>query len=152
MPIVATVVALAATEPVPVDNGGAPVVVFDGVCRLCSGWVQFLLRHDKAGRIRFAPMQSASGRRLLQQHGLDADDPLSFLWIDAGQGYRDSDAILRIVDSFGGAWRLLRALRLVPRPLRDAGYRLVARNRYRWFGRRDTCLLPDAATAQRFLD
>lgn len=143
---------MAATEAVCVDTSAGPIVVFDGVCRLCSAWVQFLLKHDRTGRIRFAPMQSASGRSLLQQHGLDADDPLSFLWVESGQGYRDSDAILRIVEGFGGAWRLLRAMRLVPRPLRDAGYRLVARNRYRWFGRRDACLLPDAATARRFLD
>lgn len=136
---------MAATE-------AGPVVVFDGVCRLCSRWVQFLLRHDRHGRIRFAPMQGNAGRALLQQHGLDPDDPLSFLWVEAGRGYRDSDAILRIVDGFGGGWRLLRVLRLVPRPLRDACYRLIARNRYRWFGRRDTCLLPDAAQAARFLD
>jgi predicted DCC family thiol-disulfide oxidoreductase YuxK len=129
-----------------------PVVVFDGVCRLCSGWVQFLLRHDRSGRIRFAPMQGLTGRALLQQHGLDPDDPLSFLWVESGRGYRNSDAILRIVDGLGGAWRLLRILRLLPRPLRDTGYRLIARNRYRWFGRRDACLLPDEAVAARFLD
>jgi predicted DCC family thiol-disulfide oxidoreductase YuxK len=136
---------MAATEP-------GPVVVFDGVCRLCSRWVQFLLRYDRSGRIRFAPMQGQTGRALLQQHGLDPDDPLSFLWVESGRGYRNSDAILRIVDGLGGAWRLLRILRLLPRSLRDAGYRLIARNRYRWFGRRDACLLPDAAVAQRFLD
>ena len=86
-----------------------PIVVFDGVCRLCSAWVQFLLRHDRSGRIRFAPMQGSTGRALLQQHGLDADDPLSFLWVEAGHGYRNSDAILRILDGVGGAWRLLGA-------------------------------------------
>lgn len=143
---------MAATEPAPVDTLTGPIVVFDGVCRLCSGWVQFLLRHDTAGRIRFAPMQSASGRALLQQHGLDPDDPLSFLWIDAGQGYRDSDAILRIVGSLGGVWRGVAVFRLLPRPLRDGLYRCIARNRYRWFGRHAVCLIPDAAVSARFLD
>lgn len=129
-----------------------PIVVFDGVCRLCSYWVQFLLRHDGSGRIRFAPMQGQAGRGLLRQYGLDPDDPLSFLWIDQGHGYRNSEAVLRLLASLGGGWRLLRVLLLLPRPLRDALYRLVARNRYRWFGRRDACLLPDAAVARRFLD
>ncbi len=130
----------------------APIVVFDGVCRLCSRWVAFLLDHDRDGRLRFAAMQGRTGRALLQRHGLDPDDPTSFLWVEGGHGYRNSDAILRIVTGFGGAWRLLALLRLIPRPLRDAGYRLVARNRYRWFGRTTRCRVPDTATAQRFLD
>ncbi|HVJ61216.1 MAG TPA: thiol-disulfide oxidoreductase DCC family protein [Tahibacter sp.] len=130
----------------------AQVVVFDGVCLLCSRWVGFVVRHDRGARIRFAAMQSASGRELLAQHGLDADDPLSFLYVADGHGYQNSDAIVRVLTSFGGAWRLARALRVIPRPLRDAAYRLIARNRYRWFGRRDVCLVPDAAIAARFLD
>lgn len=129
-----------------------PIVVFDGVCRLCSHWVQFLLRHDRSGRIRFASMQGNAGRALLQQNGLDPDDPLSFLWIERDRGYRNSEAVLRLLAALGGGWRLARAFLIVPRPWRDALYRLVARNRYRWFGRRDACLLPDAAVAQRFLD
>ena len=137
------------TDAVPTD---APVIVFDGVCRLCSRWVGFVVHHDRQARIRFAAMQSASGRALLAAHGLDADDPLSFLYVADGQGYRNSDAIVRVLTSFGGAWRLAGALRVIPRPLRDAGYRLIARNRYRWFGRRDVCLVPDAALAARFLD
>jgi predicted DCC family thiol-disulfide oxidoreductase YuxK len=148
MATVAAAMAMAEIEA----RGEPPVLVFDGVCRLCSAWVAFVLRHDGSGRIRFAAMQSSGGRALLAAHGLDADDPLSFLFVSGGKGHTQSDAILRLVASFGGAWRLVGIFRLVPRPLRDALYRLVARNRYRWFGRRDTCLLPDAATAQRFLD
>jgi predicted DCC family thiol-disulfide oxidoreductase YuxK len=127
------------------------VIVFDGVCLLCSRWVDFVLRHDRSARIRFAAMQSASGRELLTRHGLDPDNPLSFLYLADGHGYSDSDAIVRVVQGFGGVWRLVGVLRIVPRPLRDAVYRLIARNRYRWFGRRDSCLVPDAATAARFL-
>ncbi|MDC8015808.1 thiol-disulfide oxidoreductase DCC family protein [Tahibacter soli] len=129
-----------------------PVIVFDGVCLLCSRWVGFVLRHDRTARIRFAAMQSASGRALLARHGLDADDPLSFLYVADGRSWQDSDAILRVLTGFGGAWRLAGAARVIPRALRDAGYRLIARNRYRWFGRRDVCLVPDAAVAARFLD
>jgi predicted DCC family thiol-disulfide oxidoreductase YuxK len=129
-----------------------PVIVFDGVCLLCSRAVAFVLRHDRSGRIRFAATQSASGRVLLERHGLDADDPLSFLYVANGRGHQASDAVLRVVAGFGGAWRLVSVFRLIPRPLRDAAYRFVARNRYRWFGRRDVCLVPDASVAARFLD
>lgn len=130
----------------------APVIVFDGVCLLCSRWVGFVLRHDRRAHIRFAAMQSASGRALLAGHGLDADDPLSFLYVADGRGYSDSDAIIRVLTSFGGAWRLAAALRVIPRGLRDAGYRLIARHRYQWFGRKDACMVPDASVARRFLD
>lgn len=141
------------TAPMAVtDHGEPPVLVFDGVCLLCSAWVAFVLRHDRSGRIRFAAMQSSAGRNLLEAYGLDADDPLSFLFVTEGRGHTQSDAILRLVGSFGGAWRLVTMLRVLPAVLRDALYRLIARNRYRWFGRRDHCLIPDAAVRARFLD
>jgi predicted DCC family thiol-disulfide oxidoreductase YuxK len=146
-------VAVMAAAMVAIDRGGElPVLVFDGVCLLCSASVAFVLRHDRRGRIRFAAMQSSAGRKLLEAHGLDADDPLSFLFVAEGKGHTQSDAILRLVGSFGGAWRLVGVLRVLPRVLRDALYRLIANNRYRWFGRRDTCLMPDAAVRERFLD
>ncbi len=136
-----------------IDRGAQPpVLVFDGVCLLCSAWVAFVLRHDRSGRIRFAAMQSSAGQSLLQAHGLDADDPLSFLFVSEGKGHTQSDAILRLVGSFGGAWRLVAMLRVLPAVLCDALYRLIARNRYRWFGRRDHCLMPDQAVRARFLD
>ena len=129
-----------------------PVIVFDGVCALCSRWVRFLLRFDTRGRYRFAAMQGAQGRALLQAHGLDPEDPTSFLLLDAGRVWTDTDAILRVLTGLGGAWRLLGMLRWVPRRLRDHGYRALARNRYRWFGRHDTCFLPTPEQAVRFLD
>src|SRR5690348_4771358 len=79
----------------------APVLVFDGACVLCSRWVHFVLRHDRDARIRLAPMQSQAGRELLAKHGLDPDDPLSLLYVVDGHGYQDSDAILRVLASFG---------------------------------------------------
>ncbi|MGE8227690.1 MAG: thiol-disulfide oxidoreductase DCC family protein, partial [Stenotrophomonas sp.] len=82
------------------------VIVFDGVCALCSRWVRFLLRFDRAGRYRFAAMQGGQGRALLAAHGLDPDDPLSFLLVAEGVAYTDTDAILRVVTGLGGAWRL----------------------------------------------
>lgn len=137
------------------DSGGA-VIVFDGVCVLCNGWVGFLLRHDRAGRYRFAAMQSDAGRALLATHGLDPDDPASFLLIehDVAQAARvstDSDAIRRVLVGLGGVWRVAHVIALVPRRLRDVAYRVIARNRYRWFGRHEACLLPSPEHRQRFL-
>lgn len=128
------------------------VIVFDGVCALCSRWVRFLLRFDTRGRYRFAAMQGAQGRALLQAHGLDPEGPTSFLLLDAGRAWTDTDAIIRVLTGLGGAWRLLGVLRGLPRRLRDPAYRALARDRYRWFGRHDTCFLPTPAQATRFLD
>lgn len=128
------------------------VIVYDGICRFCSAWVRFLLRRDRAGLFHFAPMQGPTGRRLLADQGLDPDDPSSFLYRENGRVYQDSDAVLRVVGQLGGAWPLVRLLRLVPGFMRDAVYRLLARNRYRWFGRQERCELPDPGAAKRFID
>lgn len=127
-------------------------IVFDGVCLLCNGWVKFLLRHDRRGRYRYAAMQGQSGRALLQRHGLDPDDPLSFLLVEGSGAWTDSDAIVRVLVGLGGPWRLAAVLRMIPRGLRDGGYRLIARNRYRWFGRSEHCMLPTPEQRARFLD
>ena len=127
------------------------VIVFDGVCALCSRWVRFLLRFDQRGRYRFAAMQGAQGRALLQQHGLDPDDPLSFLLVEQGRAWSDTDAIVRVLAGLG-VWKLAHVLRVVPRAWRDRAYRALARNRYRWFGRHEQCFLPTPAQAARFLD
>jgi predicted DCC family thiol-disulfide oxidoreductase YuxK len=136
--------------PSPLDTPGA-IVVFDGVCVFCCGGVRFLLPRDRAGRFRFATMQSETGRRLLAVHGMDPNDPVSFLLVERRRAYTDSSAALRILMLLGGWWRLAGAFYAVPRPLRDAVYRFVARRRYRWFGRRESCFVPSAETADRFL-
>ena len=128
------------------------VIVFDGVCALCNRWVRFLLRFDRRGRYRFAAMQGEQGSALLRSHGLDPQDPASFLLLDAQGAWTDTDAILRVLAGLGGAWRLSGVLKALPRGLRDAAYRALARNRYRWFGRHDACHLPAPEQAGRFLD
>lgn len=133
-------------------SGPAPVIVFDGVCALCSRWVRFLLRFDRHGRYRFAAMQGTHGRRLMRAHGLDPDDPLSFLLVEHGHAHTDTDAIVRVLAGLGGPWRLAALARLLPRSLRDRGYRWLARNRYRWFGRHGSCYLPSPEQVHRFLD
>jgi predicted DCC family thiol-disulfide oxidoreductase YuxK len=131
--------------------GEGPILVFDGVCLLCNRSVHFVLRHDREARYRFASVQSASGHALLLAHGLDPGDPLSMLLCEGERAYTDSEAVLRILESFGGAHRMWRIARIVPKGIRDRIYRWVARNRYRWFGRTDTCWLPSPEFAARFL-
>jgi predicted DCC family thiol-disulfide oxidoreductase YuxK len=128
-----------------------PVIVFDGVCVLCNGWVRFLLRHERKKRYRFAAMQTESGRALLAANGLDPDDPASFLLVENGKAWRETDAIMHVIASLGGFWKVAVVARALPRPLRDWLYRVVARNRYRWFGRHDACLLAPAGHEDRFL-
>src|SRR3546814_2950136 len=100
------------STPNPADPAAdEAIVVFDGVCALCSGWVGFLLRHDRARQFRFAAMQDAVGRRLLAEHGLEPDDPMSFLLLDASGARTDSDAIIAVLARLGGAWRAARLLR-----------------------------------------
>ena len=134
----------------PSSQQGA-IIVFDGICVLCNRWVRFLLKHDRHGRYRFAAMQSSAGRALLLAHGLDADDPASFLLVENGRAWTDTDAIRRVLVGLGGPWRVAEAMRLLPRQLRDPLYRWLARNRYHWFGT-TTCHLPTEAQRARFLD
>lgn len=143
------------------SSGARAVIVFDGVCVLCNGWVRFLLRHDRRERYRFAAMQGDSGRSLLVANGLDPDDPVSFLLIEYDRvesGSRvsprvstDTDAMRRVLMGLGGVWRIAGLSALLPRRLRDPLYRFVARNRYRWFGRHDACPMPDPKQAHRFV-
>lgn len=128
------------------------VIVFDGSCVLCNGWVTFLLRHDRRRRYHFAAMQSPTGRRLLLEHGLDPADPDSFLLLEGGRAWIDGAAVRRVLTGLGGAWRLAGVLAWLPARWVDASYRLLARNRYRWFGRNAHCLVPQPADVDRFLD
>ena len=118
------------------------IVVFDGVCNLCSGGARWLQHHQSDPPFALVPMQSDRGRTLLTQHGYDPDDPLTFLVLDGDQCLTQSDAWIHLVAAAGRGWRLVHAARVIPRAWRDLVYRLIARNRYRWFGRRTTCYLP----------
>jgi predicted DCC family thiol-disulfide oxidoreductase YuxK len=128
-----------------------PIVLFDGVCNLCNGAVQLILRHDPAGRFRFASLQSPAGEALQTRLGIDPEALDSIVLIEGERWYRESDAALRIASQMSGAWRALGVLRAIPRPLRDPVYRWIARNRYRWFGKQETCWLPTPELRGRFL-
>lgn len=130
-------------------------MLFDGVCNLCNGFVQFVIRHDAAARFRFAALQSEAGQALLLAAGhalpTGPTGPDSVLLVVGGRVYSHSAAVLRIAGLLGGFWRVAAVGWLVPRPWRDAAYRFVARHRYRWFGRQDSCWLPTPALRARFL-
>lgn len=134
------------------EPAGHPIVLFDGVCNLCNRSVQTIIRHDRQGRFRFASLQSQVGERLRKRFGIDPEKVDSILLVDGDRWYQESDAALRIARGLGGVWAPLGIFRLLPRFLRDAVYRWIARNRYRWFGKSETCWLPTPELRGRFLD
>ncbi len=127
------------------------IVVFDAQCLLCNGWVQFLLRHDREGVFKFAAIQGAAGQQLLAQQGLAVDGLQTLLLVDGQRTWQHTAAIFRVLHMLGWPWRLAWLAWLVPSGVRDPLYRLVARNRYRVFGRTDVCILPPPDYAARFL-
>lgn len=128
-----------------------PIIVFDAVCVLCSGGAQFVLRHDRRRRFRLASMQGEVGAALYRRHGVDPAAPDSMIVVQGERVLRNSDAVLAVCSGLGWPWRAAAVLKLIPRALRDPAYRVVARNRYRWFGRRESCWLPSPADRARVL-
>ena len=142
----------------PFPDEPAHLVLYDGVCGLCNRLVQFLLKHDRKGRLRFASLQSDFAAKVLGRHGFDPKD-LDTVHVVENYDRPDervlqrSDAILRAGRELGGFWSASSSIsKIVPRPLRDVVYKLVATNRYRMFGKFDTCMLPDPSQRSRFLD
>ena len=129
-----------------------PVIVFDGMCVLCSANARFVLRHDRKGRFRLTTAQSEAGEALYRRFGLAAvGDYETMLVVEDGRLLTESDAVLAIARGLGWPWRAAAAARIVPKRVRDSLYRLVARNRYRLFGRRETCWIPSPGEADRIL-
>jgi predicted DCC family thiol-disulfide oxidoreductase YuxK len=129
------------------------IILFDGVCNLCNAWVAFVMQRDRRGLFRFAPLQSESAARLLAGHEIAVTrEPQSVMLIEDGCVYQRSTAALRILRGLGGVWGFAAVLLIVPRPIRDVVYAFIARNRYRWFGKRDTCMIPTPEQRARFLE
>ena len=128
------------------------VVIFDGVCNLCAGSVTFILRHEADPRLRFVPLQSTAGSRLMREIGLDPEDAKTFVLLAGGKAFVRSAAAVRVCAYFKWPWKALAAARLIPRPIRDRAYDLVARNRYRWFGRSEACMVPTPDLRARFIE
>ncbi len=130
----------------------ASLVLFDGVCHLCNGFVQFVIARDPAGRFQFGALQTPSARRVLDLH--DTPDPLpdTLVLVDQGRVFTRSTAVLRIARHLTFPWPLAYAFLAVPRPLRDWIYAIVARHRYQWFGKREHCMVPTPDVRARFID
>ncbi|HLK59114.1 MAG TPA: DCC1-like thiol-disulfide oxidoreductase family protein [Chthonomonadaceae bacterium] len=128
------------------------LVLFDGVCNLCNRSVQFIIRNDPGKRFRFASLQSPAGQEVQQRFHLPPDALDSVLLLENDRLYNRSTAALRIARRLRGLWPLLSVLLLVPRPLRDWAYNLIAKNRYRLFGKRDVCMLPTPELKDRFIN
>ena len=124
-------------------NSPHGLILFDGVCVLCSRGCSFVSKRDRRGYFRFVPIQLAEGRPLAEQLGIDPDRPDSFAFLASGQAYVKSEAVLRIARELP-RWQRTWIFQFIPRVIRDAIYDLVARNRYRWFGRRDACIPPNS--------
>jgi len=139
-------------ETARAESDDHSILLFDGVCNLCNGAIQFIIPRDPAGTIRFAPLQSGLGTRVQQQAGLSIDDLETVVLVEDGLAYTKSDAAIRVGEQLGGVYRLLSVGRLVPRGLRDRIYDFVADNRYDWFGRKDQCMIPDEDVSDRFLE
>ncbi len=132
-------------------SADGPLILFDGVCHLCQGFVQFILARDPKAQFRFASLQSPIARHLLAACGAEAQDLNSVVLMAEGRAYTKSDAALRIAARLSGPWPVLKAFLLVPRPIRDWVYDRVAGNRYRWFGKSSACLIPTPELRHRFL-
>ncbi len=126
-------------------------VLFDGECNLCNGTVQFIIRRDRRNRFRFAALQSEAGKTMLQSHRLPPEALDTVVLISGGRAYTRSDAALGIARRLDGLWPLCYAAVVIPRFLRDRAYDFIARNRYRWFGKREECMVPTPELRSRFL-
>jgi len=128
------------------------VIVFDGVCNLCSWSVKFIIRRDYKNLFLFSPLQSVSGSQLLKNHEIKFAQQETILLIKDGKAYTQSDAVFEIIAEFNPLWRALGVFRFVPKPFRDYVYRVIAKNRYRLFGRKEQCMVPSPEVKAKFLD
>jgi predicted DCC family thiol-disulfide oxidoreductase YuxK len=127
------------------------IILFDGVCNFCNFWVNFLIDKDKKDRFRFTALQSEKGKELLTKFNLAIEDFDTFVLIDGDKYYIKSTAALRIAKDLPGLWKILHGFIIIPKPIRDFAYSLVAKNRYKLFGRQETCRIPTPEEKSRFL-
>ncbi len=129
-----------------------PIVLFDGVCNLCNGAVKFIIRHDKKKVFLFASLQSEAGKKILAQYNFPPDELNSFILIDKGKAYTRSTGALMVAKKLNGLWPVLYSYIIIPAFIRDSIYNWIGTNRYKWFGKKDECMLPTAELKARFLN
>jgi predicted DCC family thiol-disulfide oxidoreductase YuxK len=128
-----------------------PIILFDGICNFCNNIVKFVLKRNNKKPVYFASLQSETGKKILQEYGLPMDDMQTIVFIENGKVYTRSSAGLRICRYLRGAWPLCYGLIIIPKFIRDAVYNWIARNRYKWFGKKEECMIPTAEMKNRFL-
>lgn len=127
------------------------IILFDGVCNFCNSSVQFILKRDSKQLYHFASLQSDAGKALLKKHGIP-EDTNSFVLIEGDRYFTKSSAALRVCRNLKGLYRFLYIFRFIPAPIRDIFYHVIANNRYKWFGKQESCMLPPPDVRKRFLD
>lgn len=129
------------------------IILFDGVCHLCVGSVQFIIKRDPTGKFKFTSLQSEAGKQYLQKYKLENElDTFIFLDVENEKVYTKSTAALRVCKELSSWARILYPLLIVPRPIRDFVYTLIAKNRYKWFGRKESCMIPTPSLKKRFIE
>lgn len=128
-----------------------PVILFDGVCNFCNSAVNFIIKQDKKRIFRFAALQSETGQKLLQQHNVSSDELDSFVLIEGSKAYKRTTAALHLYPKFGGAWKMVKLLWIIPAFIRDGVYNIIAKNRYRWWGKKESCMIPSQGVRSLFL-
>lgn len=134
------------------DTLSFPVILFDGVCNLCSSSVQFVIKHDPKHYFHFASLQSSFGQEVLEKYKLPAADFDSFILLENGKVYTRSTAALKVIKKLNGLWPALYAFVIIPPFIRNAVYNFIARNRYQWFGKQEACWLPTPELKELFID
>ncbi len=130
-----------------------PLLLIDGVCNLCNGAVQFLISHDHKHLLRYGSLQSENGKQILQSLGIQSQTPPeSMIFIFNGKAYIKSEAWLEIIKTLGGLWKTFLIFKILPVQTRDFIYDWIARNRYRWFGKKESCPIPSPETKNLFID
>jgi len=133
------------------DNLQYHIILFDGICNLCNSSIQFIIRHDKKGKFRFASLQSDFGKMQIKKNQIDTSKTDSVIYIYNNKAYIQSDAALKIVRQLNSAWPFLYILIVIPKFLRNWIYNYIAKNRYKWFGKKESCMIPNPELKSRFL-
>ena len=128
------------------------VILFDGVCNFCNGTINWILQHDKKNEFRFATLQSTYGKQVVERFKLTSDYLDTVILIENEKVYLRSQAILRIIKRIGGIYSILGIFSIVPAPILNFFYNIVAKYRYRWFGKKDSCMVPDVSLKEKFID
>jgi len=128
------------------------VILFDGICNLCNGFVQFVIKRDRKGYFHFGSLQSPEAQKLIQRFNLDAENGKTIVLVEDNKIYARSPAVLRVARKLDGPWKLCYAFIVIPKTIRDFVYNFIAERRYKWFGKREQCLVPTPELKERFID